>query len=218
MNVELSTRDVARLAGVSYRQIDYWARTGLLKPSGREARGKGSRRRYTFQDAVAIRTVSHLRALGCPLQKIRKAVRFLKTHFPTDSNAGPLARLTLLTDGADVYLLHDETAAMDIITRQLVWPVPLGQLILDTRSQIDALPLEREVAVKLEGRSYRLVVTRDPQAGGYVVQCRELPGAISQGESFEEAIDNGRDAVRTVLQFLSRRQSLNRGQSRGKAG
>src|SRR4051794_4720348 len=86
-----STSTVARLTGASVRMVDHWARTGLLKPSGQNASGKGSRRRYTFQDLVSLQTICKLREGNCPLQKIRRAVKFLKRHYPDASNSEALS-------------------------------------------------------------------------------------------------------------------------------
>src|SRR4051812_32125823 len=106
MRIQFSTAEASSLTGASVRQIDTWARSKLLCPSGRDAAGRGTRRRYTFQDIVALQTIRSLRANGCPLQKIRATVRYLK-HHPDVSNSAVLARLILITDGKKVYTLDD---------------------------------------------------------------------------------------------------------------
>jgi len=202
MLFQFPTSTVARLTGTSNRQIDYWARTGLLRPSARDAAGKGSRRRYTFTDLVAAQTVASLRRASCPLQKIRKAVRYLRAHYPDVSDAQRLSRLTLLTDGQSVYMLTDERQIMDVVTRQLVWAVPLGKLIAETQSQVDALPQRWTQTVRVRGRSYHMEIRRDPEVDGFTVQCRELPGAIEQGGTMAEAVENGQAAVASVLEYM----------------
>jgi DNA-binding transcriptional MerR regulator len=203
-----STPDVSGLTGASVRQIDYWARTGLLRPSDQQGRGKGSRRRYAFRDVVAVQTIQKLREGNCPLQKVRTAIRYLKAHYPAGaSNTEFLSRLTLLTDGQKVYLGSDEREVMEVLTRQMVWSVPIGKLILDTQERIRRMPSEWVEAVRLRGKLYHLEVARDEETGEYGVQCRELPGAIEQGRTLTEAVAAGRDAVESVLHFLSRRQS-----------
>ena len=191
------------------RQLDYWARTGLLPPSGRRAAGRGTKRRYTFRDVVAAMTVLELRRKGCSLQTIRKVLRKLRADLPDESDAGAIARLTLLTDGRKVYMLQaDDQQAVEILSRQHVWAIAIGLIIRTAREKVEHLPMEWQETVKVRGEAFRLLVSRDREAGGFVVQCRELPGALEQGETAEEAIENGKAAIESVLQFRARRLGL----------
>lgn len=194
--------------------MDYWARTGLLRPSAREAAGRGTRRAYTFADLVAAMTIRELRNKGCSLQTIRKVITQLRRHFPDSADSETLARLTLLTDGRKVYLLRDEHQVMEILTKQHVWGIALGLIIREARRKVDALPMEWTELVKVRGRPYHLIVSRDREEGGFSVQCRELPGALEQGESDEEAVANGKAAIESVLDFQARRASARRGKSK----
>ncbi|HEY8666484.1 MAG TPA: MerR family transcriptional regulator [Tepidisphaeraceae bacterium] len=205
MEGQFSTAVVAELTGTSQRQLDYWARTRLLRPSAREAAGRGSRRRYTFTDLIAAQTVAKLRQANCPLQKIRKAVRYLRAHYPDVADARGLGRLTLMTDGQHVYILTDQRQVMDVVTRQIVWSVPLGKLIQETQTRVAAMPTHWVQPVQVRGRTYHLDVQRDPQVQGFTVQCRELPGAIEQGETAQEAIANGTAAIESVLEYQRRK-------------
>ena len=206
----LSTRTVSRLTKASVRQIDYWARTHLLKPSGREAAGRGSRRRYTFPDVVAIMTIRQLRERGCPLQKVRAAVRYLRQHFPTGSDSRTVAQLTLMTDGKNVYMLTDRDRVMEVVTRQHVWSVALGLLIQTAEEQVRRLPSQLTREITLSGKTYHLSIVRDPVSGTYTTQCRELPGAISEGDTFRKAVSNGKAAVRTALAFIGKHRRAER--------
>src|SRR5207302_8236246 len=85
-------------AGISYRQLDYWARTGLVEPSVRPAHGAGTQRLYSFRDVVVLKIVKRLLDTGVALQNIRTAVRHLSTWSSAD-----VARTTLMCDGATVY-------------------------------------------------------------------------------------------------------------------
>jgi len=206
---DISTSMVSEVTGATVRQLDYWARSGLLRPSGRQAAGRGTRRRYTFRDVVAAMTVVELRKKGCSLQTVRKVVNRLRANFPDESETSTLARLTLLTDGQRVYLVQaDAQQVMDILSRQHVWAIALGVIIERARRRLERLPMEWHETVKVRGRTFHLLVTRDRQAGGFVVQCQELPGALEQGETAEEAISNGTDAIESVLQFQARRAGL----------
>ena len=204
MRSRFSTQDVSELTRSSVRQIDYWARTGLLKPSAQEAAGRGSKRRYTFKDVVAAQTIQQLRAGCCPLQKIRRAVKYLRSHYPDKTNAQTLSRLTLLTNGVNVYMLTDEHQVMDVLSKQLVWSVPLGNLILDTERRVSEIPTEWVDEVRVNRRVFHLEVRLDEESGEYSAQCRELPGAIEQGRTRIEAVSNGREAVQSVLTYLER--------------
>ena len=210
MNYLFATEMVSELTGASLRQLDHWARTGLLTPSGRKARGKGTRRRYTFLDIIALKAVVALRERGCPLQKIRAAVRYMHKQYPDESNAGKMARTTLLTDGKKVYIVSGQREIMEIVSRQHVWSVALGQLFTEAQAQIKALPAKWIKSVRLSGKEYHLIIVRDADTGTYTAQCKELPGAIEQGDTVGEAAQNGKEAIRSVLAFMKKRKKRGR--------
>src|SRR3954465_15851228 len=85
-------------AGISYRQLDYWARTGLVVPSVRDASGSGTQRLYSFRDILVLKVVKRLLDAGVSLQNIRNAIEHLRSRGVED-----LARITLMSDGATVY-------------------------------------------------------------------------------------------------------------------
>ena len=85
-------------AGITYRQLDYWARTGLVEPSVRPAYGSGTQRLYSFRDVVVLKIVKRFLDTGVSLQNIRTAVQHLR-----DRGFGDLERMTLMSDGATVY-------------------------------------------------------------------------------------------------------------------
>lgn len=208
--VQLSTRTVSELTGASARQLDYWARTKLLPPSGRQASGKGSRRLYTFHDVVAILTVCKLRERKCPLQQIRTAVRYLRAHYPNSTPAETLARLTLITDGQEVYLLTDERQVMNVVTRQWVWSVPLGLLIAEASEKVERLPREWTQTVRIAKRDYRLLFSHDADSNTYVIECRELPGFLHRASTPSAALKTAKDAIASLVTFRARRQKRTR--------
>jgi len=214
--VVFTTATVADLTKASNQNLFYWMKSRLYRPSGRPSTGRGSPRHYTFRDIVAIRMIVELRKQGCSLQKIRKAINYLKSNYPNESDDQMLARVTLLTDGTEVYIVTSADEIMNVISKQLVmFIVPLGKYIVETKQQIKDLPMEWTEPVKISGETYHLRVTRDIEDGGFVVQCKELPGALSQGDTAEEALNMGKDAIRTVLKFVAKRQA---GRRRVKAG
>ena len=82
-------------AGITYRQLDYWARTDLVQPSVRTAAGSGSQRLYSFRDILVLKVIKRLLDTGVSLQNIRTAVEHLR-----DSGVDDLAQVTLMSDGA----------------------------------------------------------------------------------------------------------------------
>jgi DNA-binding transcriptional MerR regulator len=97
-------------AGITYRQLDYWARTGLVVPSIRSARGSGSQRLYSFKDILVLKVVKRLLDTGVSLQNIRTAVDHLRQRGVND-----LAGITLLSDGVSVYECHSSEEVVDLL-------------------------------------------------------------------------------------------------------
>src|SRR5881227_969401 len=75
-----STGDAVRITGVSFRNIDYWARTKFIVPSIAEARGTGTERRYSISDLLALRVARELREAGVSTQSLRRIIDFLRTR------------------------------------------------------------------------------------------------------------------------------------------
>ncbi len=102
---------VCTLVGISYRQLDYWARTGLITPSVQEASGSGSQRLYSFSDVVQLKVVKRLLDAGMSLKKIRKAMEILSVELASES---PLTDVTLLSDGITIYAAHSASEVVDV--------------------------------------------------------------------------------------------------------
>src|SRR5438045_5623064 len=85
-------------AGITYRQLDYWARTGLVEPSVRPAHGSGTQRLYSFRDILMLKVVKRLLDTGVSLQNIRTAVTYLR-----ECGVADLTQITLMSDGTTVY-------------------------------------------------------------------------------------------------------------------
>jgi DNA-binding transcriptional MerR regulator len=201
---EFPTAAAAKVTGASVRRLDTWARTQLLPPSGRQAAGKGSRRSYTFQDLVSIRTIVDLRARKCPLQQIRAAVAELQKLNPDLSNSETLARLTLLTDGKRVYILTDDVQAMEVLTRQTVWAVPLGRHIIETTQRVEKLPRTWVEELTVAGERFHVHVMGKNRGTGFLGHCRELPGTLEKGATADEAVQRVKTAIAAVQAHLAR--------------
>ncbi len=134
-------------AGISYRQLDYWARTGLLEPSIRPAAGSGSLRLYGFRDILVLKVVKRLLDTGVSLQNIRAAVSTLRDHGVDD-----LARITLMSDGASVYECRSEDEIIDLVRGgQGVFGIALGRVWNEVEGSLASLPTEPAADVILSG-------------------------------------------------------------------
>jgi DNA-binding transcriptional MerR regulator len=179
---------VVHLTGVSGRQVHYWATTGVVRPSVLAAAGKGSRRQYSFQDLVALKMAKRLKDEGISLQKIRKALAFLRKHFPDLKQ--PLAELRFLTDGATVYVGRDREKIFDTLNQgQFVFSLALGEIIEELQGELKQFAAPKEEQVRLAGQTFTVVLTPDLDNGGFRIHCREIPGAISAGATEHEALD-----------------------------
>ena len=116
--------EVCKLVGITYRQLDYWARTGLVNPSVREAGGSGTQRLYSFRDLVQLKVIKKLLDAGVSLQNVRKAVVYLRQHLGTEP-----ASVTLMSDGARIYACESEDEIIDLVKRgQGVFAIALDKV------------------------------------------------------------------------------------------
>ncbi|MDH3730958.1 MAG: MerR family transcriptional regulator [Acidimicrobiia bacterium] len=128
---------VCKLVGITYRQLDYWARTGLLTPSIQSATGSGSQRRYSFGDIVQLKVVKRLLDAGMSLKKIRQAMDILRTELESEQ---PLADVTLLSDGASIYAAHSATEVVDVFRGgQGVFGIAVGPVQEELQGDIHEL-------------------------------------------------------------------------------
>lgn len=122
----------ASACGISYRQLDYWDRTGLVQPSVRGAAGSGSQRLYAFRDILVLKLVKRLLDTGVSLQQIRIAVEQLRAAGIND-----LAEITLMSDGARVYLCTTQDEVMDLLGRgQGVFGIAVGRVLREVEASL----------------------------------------------------------------------------------
>ncbi|MFF4054177.1 MerR family transcriptional regulator [Streptomyces sp. NPDC001668] len=126
-------------AGITYRQLDYWARTGLVEPSVRPAHGSGTQRLYSFRDVVVLKIVKRFLDTGVSLQNIRTTVQHLRERGFQD-----LERMTLMSDGATVYecTSPDEVHAL-LQGGQGIFGIAVGVVWRDVESALSQLHGER---------------------------------------------------------------------------
>ncbi|NBE55264.1 MerR family transcriptional regulator [Streptomyces boluensis] len=126
-------------AGITYRQLDYWARTGLVEPSVRSAYGSGSQRLYSFRDVVVLKIVKRFLDTGVSLQNIRATVQHLR-----DRGFADLERMTLMSDGATVYECTSPDEVVDLLQGgQGIFGIAVGVVWLDVEAALSQLHGER---------------------------------------------------------------------------
>ncbi|HEX3327737.1 MAG TPA: MerR family transcriptional regulator [Actinomycetota bacterium] len=99
-----------KIVGITYRQLDYWTRTGLVTPSKQGAQGSGTQRLYSFNDLLQLKVIKSLTDAGASLQKVRQALDYVKTDLDAD-----WATVTIVTDGAGVYACTSDAEVVDLL-------------------------------------------------------------------------------------------------------
>lgn len=130
-----------KAAGITYRQLDYWARSGFVVPSIRGAKGSGSARLYSFQDILVLKVVKRLIDTGVSVQRIRAAVEALRERGIDD-----LTNVTLMSDGASVYECTSDEEVYDLIRGgQGVFGIAVGAVWKEVECSLLELPSEKMV-------------------------------------------------------------------------
>jgi DNA-binding transcriptional MerR regulator len=155
---------VCVVVGITYRQLDYWARTDLIRPSLHDAAGSGTQRLYSYRDLVELKVVKSLLDAGVSLQTARKAIDYLRTHLGED-----LASASLVLDGAKSVLAINDDQIVDLLRhgQGVLNIVPLARVVDALDAEILALsPREAPRAMPNEVRSDESVeATRVVQGG-----------------------------------------------------
>ena len=131
---------VCSIVGITYRQLDYWARTDLVRPSLADARGSGTQRRYSYRDLVRLKVVKSLLDAGVKLQAARKAIEYLRDDLGEDWDTA-----SLVLDGSNSVFARDGEALVDLVRhgQGVLNIVPLGSMV----GEIDAAIVELAPAV-----------------------------------------------------------------------
>jgi DNA-binding transcriptional MerR regulator len=99
-----------KIVGITYRQLDYWTRTGLVVPSVAPARGSGTQRLYSFNDLLQLKLIKELTDAGASLQRVRKSIEYVRDHID-----GDWSKVTIATDGSQVYACTSEREILDLL-------------------------------------------------------------------------------------------------------
>jgi DNA-binding transcriptional MerR regulator len=129
----------AKIVGISYRQLDYWARTDLVRPSLADAAGSGSRRLYSYRDLLELRVIKSLLDAGIKLESVRQAFQYLREHVDTD-----IASAHLVISGSDV-ILCDGDQLIDVMRRGgqgVLNVLAIGGVKTDLDAQLDTIDQE----------------------------------------------------------------------------
>jgi DNA-binding transcriptional MerR regulator len=150
-------------AGITYRQLDYWARTGLIEPSVRGASGSGTQRLYSFRDILILKVIKRLLDAGISLQQIRSAVSHLRERGTDD-----LTQVTLMSDGASVYECTSNDEVIDLLQGgQGVFGIAIGGVWREIEGTLAELPSESTAAD-----------TTEPVAGDELAARRAARSAV----------------------------------------
>jgi predicted RNase H-like HicB family nuclease len=205
-----NSKTACKLTRITKRQIGYWDETHLIKPSIQEAGGRGSVRLYSFADLVQLAVVKSLIDQGISLQKIRKSITYLKKNFPQIEK--PLAQLKFLTDGRTIFVLtSNKKEILDTLAGgQLVLSIALGQIIEKLKGDVASMGRDRKYKVKVGRKNFEVILHSDLEDGGFWVECPELPGCASQGDTVEESLEMIKDAIEGCLEVLGENKSFSK--------
>ena len=206
--MNFNTKAVSNITDLSTRQIDYWDRTHFIKPSIREASGYGSVRLYSFNDLIQLKVAKTLMDKSISLQKIRKAISYLKKNMPEVQK--PLSELRFLTDGETIFVLtKDSKKIIDTLkSGQVVFSIALGEIVESLKGVVVAMQKEKKYEVMVKGKKYSVILHPDTEDGGYWIECPSLPGCSSQGETIEEALEMIKDAIKGQLEVMAEERRM----------
>ena len=204
--MSFNTRTVVMITGLTQRQIDYWDRTHFIKPSVKEASGYGTSRLYSFEDIVQLKVAKTLIDKGVSLQKIRKAIIYLKKNFPSAKK--PLSEMRFLTDGETIFVLaNKKEKILDTLARgQMVFALAIGELIEEMKGKVEKINKDRKYKVTIKGKTFEVILHPDTEDGGFWVECPSLSGCSSQSDTVEEALEMIKDAIKGHIEVAAERK------------
>ncbi|HBX09722.1 MAG: MerR family transcriptional regulator [Candidatus Microthrix sp.] len=131
-----SGKRTAEIVGISYRQLDYWARTDLLRPSLSDATGSGSRRRYSYRDLLELKVIKSLLDSGIKLEQVRNVFSYVKERLGED-----VTTANLVIQGTSSVLAGDGDELVDVLRngQGVLNVLPLGTVQADLDASILSL-------------------------------------------------------------------------------
>ncbi|MCB1040657.1 MAG: MerR family transcriptional regulator [Acidimicrobiales bacterium] len=134
MSQTYSGKKAAEIVGISYRQLDYWARTDLVRPSVADAAGSGSRRQYAYADLLELKVIKSMLDAGIKLESVRTAFDYLRDQLGED-----IASARLVIGGGKAILVRDDDELLDVINS--------GQLVMTSLLSLDGVQREIDTAI-----------------------------------------------------------------------
>jgi len=221
MHKHFGRQAVIALTRVSRSQVEHWAKLGIVRPSLKCAFGKGTRREYSFVDLIQFRVAKALREEGINLPQIKKSLTYLRKNLHKDNvDYNELntwfvfgKKFNLLTKdinqifnmnrkkGEELFFGNNTNSwQKQEVSREFFCALPIGEIIKEIEEALEKFSTPQKTKVKVKGQDFNIILTPDLEDGGYTVQCKEIPAAISQGESEAEALDNIIDAIELCLE------------------
>jgi DNA-binding transcriptional MerR regulator len=105
-----SGRAAAEIVGITYRQLDYWARTDLVRPTLADARGSGTRRKYSYRDLLELKVIKNLLDAGIKLESVRTIFAYLRDHL-----GGDISSANLVINGSRSVLVQNDGELIDVL-------------------------------------------------------------------------------------------------------
>ena len=124
---------VAQITGLTFHSVNLWAKDGLIVPSILQSRGRGNTREYSFNDAIALKIAGELRAIGLPMQAVRRVFDYMRANKLIQK---PLSEIWIVTDGVNVYSPHSEAELFSLILQPGNGEV---KITLDLKKAVDDL-------------------------------------------------------------------------------
>jgi DNA-binding transcriptional MerR regulator len=170
---------VCSIVGITYRQLDYWARTDLLHPSISQARGSGSQRVYSYSDLLQLKVIKRLLDSGVSLQAARRAIECLR------SSGDELATANLVIDDRRSVLAHTGEEIIDLLRggQTVLNIVPLGGLVSELKAAITGLTGSATVATGPEAASTGPAGASTGPAGASTGPAAASAGAAEEGRA-----------------------------------
>ncbi|MHB8843321.1 MAG: MerR family transcriptional regulator [Nitrospirota bacterium] len=206
--MNFNAKTVTKLTGLTYRRLDYWDRTHFLKPSTKEASGRGTVRLYSFTDIVQLKVAKSLSDKGVTLRSMRKAILYLKMHFLDIEK--PLAEMRFITDGEKIFVLtKDGKAILDTLSKgQMVFTFAIGEIVKELKGSIERNSQSTRYKVTIKRRHYDVTMQQNSNTGEYIVKYPGQLECTERGKTREEALENIKAAIRSHLE--KKRETRNR--------
>jgi DNA-binding transcriptional MerR regulator len=141
-----SGREAADIVGITYRQLDYWARTDLIRPSLADAKGSGSRRRYSYQNLLELKMIKTLLDAGQKLERVRAAFLYIRDELGDDLTAAQL-----VIAGDSVVLVREGENLIDVVHKHQ------GQGVLNLLAMDGVAQQVEEAVTEIQARRAELV-------------------------------------------------------------